>query len=359
MKKLSKLAPKLGLRKKKLEVPAGRITTDTLAEHRQRVLAGGRKFKYPVQYARHKLVVNAIIIGAAAVIILLVLGYWLLYQAQNTSDFMYRVTKVVPVSVATVDGQQVRYSEYLMKFRSNLHYLVEKEQIDIMTEDGQRQVEFIKDQAMKDAQADAFAAKIAGEKDIKVSAAELEIYFKQQLQSSDSSESTYNGVILDYYGWSPEEYQQAMKTKLLRQKVTYAVDQQAETVSKNLETSISSGNSDLDALATAINIDGQKTVVFWPAAWVPIDNQDGGLAAAASKLKVGQVSKAIKTPSGDGYYYVKLVDKNEAQVRYEYIQVPLTAFKDMLKKVGSENKITEYITIPNIEEQTQTKSTEQ
>lgn len=362
MKKLSKLAPKLGLRKKKPEAPAGRITTDTLAEHRQRVLAGGRKFKYPVQYARHKLVVNAIIIGVAAVILLLGLGYWLLYQAQNTSDFMYRVTKVVPVPVATVDGQQVRYSEYLMKFRSNLHYLVEKEQIDIMTEDGQRQVEFIKDQAMKDAQADAFAAKIAGEKDIKVSAAELETYLKQQRQSSDGnevSESTYNAVILDYYGWSPDEYQQAMKTKLLRQKVIYAVDQQAETVANNLETSVSAGSSDLSALATAINVNGQKTVVFWPAAWVPIDNQDGGLAAAASKLKVGQVSKALKTPSGDGYYYVKLVEKNEAQVRYEYIQVPLTAFEDMLKKVGTENKIVEYITIPDIEEQTQNKSTEQ
>jgi len=358
MKKLSKLR----LKKKQPEAPAGRITTDTLAEHRQRVLAGGRKFKYPVQYARHKLVMNAIIIIVAAIIVLLGTGYWLLYQAQNTSDFMYRVTKVIPVPVATVDGEQVRYSEYLMKFRSNLHYLVEKEQVDITTEDGKSQVEFIKDQAMRDAQADAYASKIADEKNLKVTAAELEAYLKQQRQSSDGnevSESTYNAVILDYYGWSPEEYQQAMKTKLLRQKVAYAVDQQAETIARNVETSISSGNSDLNALATTLNADNEKAVVFWPAAWVPKDNQDGGLAAAASKLEVGQVSKAIKTTSGDGYYYVKLVDKNDAQVRYEYIQVPLTAFDDMLTKAGADNKISEYISVPKINEQTQTEQTEQ
>ena len=357
MKKLSKLTPRLGFKKKKPQEPAGRITTDTLAEHRQRVLAGGRKFKYPVQYARHKLVVNAIIISVAAVIIFLGVGYWLLYQAQNTSDFMYRVTKVVPVPVATVDGKQVRYSEYLMKFRSNLHYLVEKEQIDVTTEDGQRQVEFIKDQAMHDAQADAFAAKIADEKNLRVPAAELEAYLKRQRQSSDGnevSESTYNAVILDYYGWSPEEYQQAMKTKLLRQKVAYTVDERAESIARGVETSISGGSTDLNALAVAINADSDKAVVFWPAAWVPKDNQDGGLAAAASKLEVGQVSKAVKTTSGDGYYYVKLVDKNDAQIRYEYIQVPLTAFDNMLAKAGADNKISEYINIPNVGEPSKT-----
>jgi uncharacterized membrane protein YqiK len=134
---MKKTLSKLGLKKKQPEQPAGRITTDTLAEHRQQVLAGGRKFKYPVQYARHKLVMNAVIIVVAAIIILIGAGYYLLYQAQNTSDFMYRVTKVAPVPVAEVDGQSVRYSEYLMKFRSNLHYLTEKEQVDITTEDGQ------------------------------------------------------------------------------------------------------------------------------------------------------------------------------------------------------------------------------
>jgi len=356
MKKLSKLGQKVGLKKKQPEEPAGRITTDTLAEHRQQVLAGGRKFKYPVQYARHKLVVNAIIISVSAIIILVGAGWWFLYQAQNTSDFMYRVTKVVPVPVAVVDGEQVRYSDYLMKFRSNLHYLAEKEGIDIDSEDGRRQVEFIKNQAMQDALADAYAAKIAKEKDIQVTDAELEAFLKQQRQSSDGSEvkeSTYNAVILDYYGWSPEEYQQAMKTKLLRQKVAYAVDQDADKLTKGIETTVSSGSTDLQAIATALNAENDKAVVYWPAAIVPVNNQDGGLTEAAIKLEVGQVSKAVTTTAGDGYYFVKLVEKNDTQVKYEYIQVPLNVFDTMLEKAKTDNKVSEFIDIPKVDGQTE------
>ncbi len=359
-KALSKLAQKSGIKKKQPEEPAGRITTDTLAEHRQQVLAGGRKFKYPVQYARHKLVINAIIISVAAVIVLLGAGYWLLYQAQNTSDFMYRVTKVVPVPVAIVDGEQVRYSDYLMKFRSNLHYLVEKEQIDVNTQDGKRQVDFIKDQAMQDSLADAYAVKLAHQKNIDVTDAELQTFLTQQRQSSDGTavkESTYDAVILDYYGWSPDEYQQAMKTKLLRQKVAYAVDLNAEAISKNVESAVTGGNTDLQAVATSLNASDKSAVVYWPAAWVPNDNQDGGLAAAASKLEKGQVSKAIKTTSGDGYYYVKLDDKTDTQIRYEYIQVPLNTFNDMLAKAQSEKKVTKLISIASVDQSTQSTTT--
>jgi len=357
MKKLSKLGEKVGLKKKQPEEPQGRITTDTLAEHRQQVLAGGRKFKYPVQYARHKLVINAIIIGFAAIVVLIGLGYWLLYPAQNTSDFMYRVTKVVPVPVAAIDGQPVRYSDYLMKFRSNLHYIVEKEQIDVTSQDGQSQVNFIKEQAMQDALADAYAAKLAREQGIDVTDAELEAFLKQQRQSSDGTEvkeSTYNAVILDYYGWTPDEYRQAMKTKLLRQKVAYAVDKNAQQLSSDVASAISAGSTDLQAVRDTINANGEMNVIFWPASWVPIDNQDGGLAAAASKLEVGQISQVVKTTSGDGYYYVKLVEKNDAQLRFEYIQVPLATFADMLEKAKTDNKISQYISIPAVK----TESTE-
>lgn len=352
---MKKPLSKLGFKKKQPKQPVGRITTDTLAEHRQQVLAGGRKFKYPIQYARHKLVFNTIVISLVAVVILIGVGWWLLYPAQNTSNFMYRVTKVVPVPVAVVDGQPVRYSEYLMKFRNNFDYITEKEQVDVATEEGQRQVDFYKNKAMDDAIADAYATKIAKEKGIEVTSAELEAYLKQQRISPDGdevSEATYNGIILDYYGWSPDEWKQVMQTKLLRQKVAYAVDTKAETISKNVENSIKSGTTDLQAIAHAMNVNSKNSVIFWPATLVPVDNQDGGLAAAAVKLEPGQISKPIRTTSGDGYYYVKLIEKNDAQVRYEYIQVPLRAFNDLLEKTEVDKKVTKFIDIPPIHEET-------
>ena len=84
-------------------------------------------------------------------------------------------------------------------------------------------------------------------------------------------------------------------------------------------------------------------VAYVPGAWVPRTNQDGGLAEAAAKLSKGQISTAVKTTSGDGYYYVRLIDSNDAQVQYEYIHVPLRAFDTKLAAVEKDGKFTSYI----------------
>lgn len=338
---MKKLAAKFK-RNKQPQEPAGRITTDTLAEHREKVLAGGRKFKYPVQYQRHKLVINAAIIGASALLILIGLGWYMLYPAQNTSEFMYRVTRVVPVPVAVVDGQQVRYSDYLMQYRSQVHYLTEKEQLDVNSEDGQRQLEYVKTQSMNEAVADAYAGKIARERGIEVSAAELEAFLVKQRQASDGevSEATYNNVIEEYYGWSPDEYRQAMKAKLLRQKVAYAVDEAAREQKEQVEARLQAGETNLEELATSI---GEDAVRFVAVPWVPLTNRDGGLTEAAAKLEPNQISESVQTTNGNGYNFIKTLEITDSQVRYEYIYVSLTELNRQIEALRSEDKLTMFI----------------
>jgi len=337
-------------RKTPNEDSSSRITTETIAAHRERILAGGRRFKYPVQYARHKLVINAIIITVATLVVLVGVGYQQLYAAQNTSDFMYRVTRVIPVSVASIDGQSVRYSDYLMKYRSSIHYLQEKERVNLKTEDGKRQSDFVKQQAMEDALADAYAMKLAKENDVTVTSAELETFLKQQRGSADGevSEVTYDAVILDYYGWSPEEYQHAMKTKLLRQKVSFVVDSQAKNIAESIGSSTKAGNTDLKTLADEASKGSSVQVVFGSPGFVPKTNQDGGLTAAAVKLQPGQVSGIVKSATGEGYYFVKLVESNDTQVNYEYVLIPLTAFNRQLDAVKASKKVSEHINIPEV-----------
>ncbi len=338
------------LRRKKEPEQPQRITTDTIVEHRERMLAGGRRFKYPVQYARHKLVFNAIIVSVAAVILLIVITWWQLYIVQNTSDFMYRVTRVVPVPVASIDGEQVRYSDYLMKYRSSIHYLQEKERINLATDDGKRQADFVKSEAMKDAIADAYATKIAHERNINVSDAELEQFLQEQRTSTDGdvSQATYDAVILDYYGWTPQEYREAMKNKLIRQKVAFAIDTQAEKTSKEVGEKIKAGATDLRVLADQLSTGGAK-VTYGALGFLPRTNQDGGVTTAAAKLQKGQISTAIQSTTGEAYYYVKLLDSNDAQVNYEYIQIPLTVLNDRLRQAREAGaRISEYISIPEV-----------
>lgn len=336
-------------RKPAEDQPSGRITTETIAEHRERILAGGRRFKYPVQYARHRLVFNAILIGVGAILLLVAFFWWQLYLVQNTSDIMYRVTKVVPLPVATVDGQQVRYSDYLMKYRSSIHYLEEKEQVNLSTEDGKRQSDFVKQQAMEDAIADAYAIKLAKQRDITVNDAELEAFLKLQRSSSDGavSESTYEAVILDYYGWAPDEYRHAMHNKLLRQKVAFAIDEAAEKTANAVAAAVAT-NTDLKAVADSINTTAAEKVAYGSFGWVPRNNQDGGLATMAATLQKGAVSTAVKSTTGDGYYFVKLIDSNDQQVNYEYIHIPLSVFAKQLATIQDEGKVTELIAIPEV-----------
>lgn len=350
---MKKLASKF--RKKQPQEPAGRITTDTLAEHREQVLAGGRKFKYPVQYQRHKLVINAMIISVAALVLLIVLGWYLLYVAKNTSEFMYRVTKVVPTPVAVVDGEQVRYSDYLVKYRGAAHFLIEKGQVDPNSTDGKSQLEFIKSQTLDDAIADAYAKKLARELDITVTPADIELALEtqRQLTEGDYTELTQTAVIKDWYGWTLDEYRDIIRDKLLRQKVAYAVDARAEKVTKDIEAKVKAGTTDLKKIADELNASEADTVVYGPAEWVPKNNQDYGLAVAAAGLSKGQISQKIKRTSGDGYYYVKLIDSNADSIRYEYIQVPLKEFNAQLTQVTTDDKLTRFIKLEDLTEQTE------
>lgn len=328
--------------------PSSRITSDTMAQHRERILAGGRRFKYPIQYARHKLVINAIIISVLALIIVMAVGWWQLYKAQNTSEFIYSITKVIPVPVADVEGQPVLYSDYLMKYLSSVHYLEQKEQVGLNTDNGKRQIEYIKQQSIRDANADAYALKLSKSLDISISDSELENFLKEQRQSSDGeiSQQTYDAVILDYYGWSPAEYRHVTEGKLLRQKVAYAMDKDALKVVDSVKNALKKDSKiNLKTLVTEIsNQTGIKTL-YGSSGWVLKTNQDGGLSVEAAKLKKLQTSSVIKSTIGEGYYFVRLLDNNSTKVKYEYIRIPLTAFTKALDNIIDSDKVKKYISI--------------
>lgn len=344
---MKKLLNKLKRRKDDGQAPS-RITSETVAEHRERILAGGRRYKYPIQYVRHKLVINTIAISVLALVTISAIGWWQLYKAQSTSVFMYRVTRVIPVPVASVDNQPVLYSDYLMGYISSAHYLEQIERVSLKTADGKRQVEYIKQKSLSDAVADAYAVKMANKMGISVSDKELEIFLKEQRQSVDGeiSEKTFYTVIMDYYGWSSSEWRYVTKRKLLRQKVAYEMDKNASSVADEIKHVLDADQaSDFNALAEKFSKQSNLTVTYKDTGWLPKVNQDGGLTLAATKMIKGQISDAVKPSTGDGYYFIRLKDIGDTKVNYEYIKIPLTAFDDALKKIEDGHKVKCYISV--------------
>lgn len=340
------------LRRKKnqSEHQSARITNETVAEHRERILAGGRRFKYPVQYARHRLVINTIAISLTALIVLVAVIWWQLYLAQNSSTLFYRITRAIPVPVASVDGQMVPYSDYLVGYRSHAHYLEFKEGVNLTNKESKAQVDYIKREALNDAIADAYAAKLARENNLSISEEQIEEAITRQRRSRDgvASVETYNAIILDHFDWTPEEARGVTARKLLRQEVSYHIDKNASK-QRDVLAKLLKSQTDFDNIAVQLGGTGDAKVTAGITPLVPRNNQDGGLAAAAANLQKGEVSEVFKSTNGDGYYAVRLLESDsKGQVSYAFIKIPLTAFDDQLAKIKKDGKVSEYISVPTV-----------
>lgn len=335
-------------REKPVEEKPSRITNETVAEHREQILAGGRKFKYPVQYAKHKLVLNSLLIGLGAVVLLVVLCWYLLYLTQYNSKFMYRLTQLVPVPVANVDGENVRYSEYLKKYRSDIFSLVQQEQINLKSSDGKRQSEYYKRRELDSAVKDAYVAKLAREKKISVSRTEIDDFITRTVNSKSISLEAYEKTVLrNFYDWSLDEYRGVVKARLLSQKVGFAIDTAAKKRADTLAAQASAAGADFAAIALANSDDLATKGNGGDVGALPLDNQDAnGLIKAAMRLTPNQVSAPIQ--GSDGYYIIKLIDKNDVTVHYAQIKVDLTELDKRFETVKKAGKVKEYIKVDQL-----------
>ena len=343
---MKKLTAKL--RRQKPEEKPSRITNETVAEHREQILAGGRKFKYPVQYAKHRLVINTMVIALSAIVLLVIACWYLLYFAQANTKFMYRLTQLVPVPVATVDGENVRYSEYLKKYRSDIFSLVQQEQINLKSVDGKRQSEYYKRQELDGAIKEAYAGKLARERNISVSRSEVDAFITRTVSRKSISLEAYEKTVLqNFYDWSLDEYRGVVKARLLTQKISFAIDEAAKKRASSVAIEAQAVGVDFAAIAIANSDDGGTKLNGGDVGILPLDNQDmNGLIALASKMEVNQVSQAVQ--GSDGYYIIKLTEKNDTSVRYSQIKIGLTELNKRFETVKAEKKIKEHIKVSQL-----------
>lgn len=321
-----------------------RITNETVAEHREQVLAGGRKFKYPVQYQKHRLVINSVVIGIVAVILLIVLGWYQLYVAQSSSKLLYRVTQIIPVTVASVNGEAVRYSDYLTRYRSSLFYLQQQNQINLRSSDGKRQAEYIKRQELDKVEQVAFATKLARDRKITVTNDEVTAFIQKDVDARSVSMNAYEKTVLQsFYDWSLDEYKGIVKAELLKRKVSLAIDTKARAKAEELLQKVTSG-ADIGTVARESSDDDATKANGGDSGSLPLKNQDpNGLIAAANKLEKGQLSTIIE--GVDGFYFIKLTNKDSSSVQYSVVKVALSEFSNEFAQLRKDGKIKEYITI--------------
>lgn len=347
-KKLINKLPTVRKKQAKTDERSTRITNETVAAHREQILAGGRKFKYPVQYAKHKLVINSVVIAAVAIVVLCVLCWYLLYHAQLNTKFMYRLTQLFPVPVASVDGEQARYSDYLRRYRTEVFYLQQHGQINLNSVDGERQSKYFKRKSLDSAIESAYVKGLARKHNIKVSSAEVNDFITQAVSSESVSLQAYEKTVLrNYYDWSLDEYRGVLAERLLAQKVSFAVDRSAEQRANALLKQVRVPDADFAAIAAQSSDDPVTKASGGDAGSLPLDNQDpDGLIAAARKLNVGETSGLLK--GSDAYYIIKLLEKSDVAVHYAQIKIELTELNKRLEAIKKSDKIKEYIKVEQL-----------
>lgn len=347
---VKKLSAKLGRGKKKSLAQASqtRITNDTVAEHREKILSDGRRYKYPLQYARHKLVANAIAIAMAALVILLALGYWQLYIAQNSNAFFYRITKLAPLPIASVDGEMARYSDYLVNYRVAEHYLSKFDEISPESEDGKLQLRYKQRESLDIAVADAYARKLAGQHGLSISDEQVKAVLDGMRSAANGqlTEETSAASSQRVLGLSPEDLRYLVKNSLLRTAAAFEIDDQAKQTVEQVNDQLAKNDEDFEKTAKIINKQSPDSVVLGSSGLVNISTNFGGIRARdIAELEAGKVSEPIKSITTDGYYFVKLLERTDSKVSFAYLHIPLTKFDQDLKKLRDEGKIQEYISI--------------
>lgn len=322
--------------------PGAKMTEKEKVEvRREEVLHRGRKFKYPLQFAKHKLVLTTIIISFAALVLLFAAGWWMLFKTQNTGDVMYRITRVLPVAVAKVDGEPVKYSDYLMFYRSSMKAVERQSGALGEGEDAENVRKEYKRAALYEAEELTFAYKIAKENGINVTNEEIEELFDEhrKVGGVERSEESFLKVVEDNFGLSKDEYKRMLRLMLYKKKVQEATDEKANELADKVEKMLKENGGDFHKVAEKY---GKELKMEATGGLVDSKNIDGGRANVAMGLEKGKMSGKFSSNNGDGYYFVKLIDKNETKVNYESIFIPFTEFLSDFSEVEN---IEEYIKI--------------
>lgn len=341
----ARLASKLPGTKK---APASlRITNDNLEEHREVILAQGRKFKYPAQYSKKHLIIVSVLVAVVAVV---VFGLWLqnsMYKKQETGDFFYSVSKVLPLNVATVDGQPVKYEDYLRRLRADIHYYINREQRSFNSDEGKKELDYHKRKNLSVAEKAAYVDKIAKENGISVDREAVDAKIKQMREADGATEEDLISTLKTYYGWTMDDFRSTIQDQMLEQKVAYAIDKDAKAKMDKVEKRLKAGD-DFTTVAKDLS-DDETTKDNGGLVEASVNDQDPtGVLDTVKKLAVGQTSLAGQMQSNNtNYYYLaKLIGKDDETIKYQIIMIKLSKLDNDFAKLDKDGKIKEYISVP-------------
>jgi len=272
-----------------------RITNETITEHREEVLKGARKYIYPLQHSKHRIVMVTLSLTAAAIATFLIYCSLALYRFYQYNTFLYRVTQVVPFPIARVDGDFVAYENYLFELRHFVHYYQTQQQLNFNGPDREQLIRFRK-QALDTVINDALVKKLARQNHVSVSNREVDDRINEVRNQNrlGSNNKVFADVLRDYWGWSVSDFKRSLKQEILSEKISAKLDKGANAKADAALAQVRSG-ADFGEVAKNVSEDPSKSAGgdFGFAITKTNPNVPPEVVDALFKLKPGEVSDVI------------------------------------------------------------------
>lgn len=341
IEKTAKQAPEAG------DEGVPRITSDTVATHRDEVLASARKYIYPLQHSKHRIVLISTALFITFLVSFFTYTVLALYKFQNTSKFVYRVTQVVPFPVARSGSTFVAYENYLFELRHYMHYYTTQQKLDFKSESGQQQLADYKKKALDKVVNDALVKQLAKKHGVSVSGEEVDaaITVLRNQNRLGGSDKVFEDVLREFWDWSTNDFKRSLKQTLLSQKVVSALDSGAHDRAKAALDQLKSG-ADFTALAKQVSEDQETKegggdfgfLIGKTSTEVPYQ-----LVEALFRLKAGEHSEIIDV--GYGLEIVKVLEVNGEKVRAAHIRFNFQDLNIYLNELKDQQKVRLYLKI--------------
>jgi len=321
------------------------ITNETVAEHREEVLKGARKYVYPLQHSKHKIVVISSTLFITTVVALFTYGALALYKFQSTSTFVYRISQVVPFPVARVHGHFVSYESYLFELRHYIHYYETQQKLSFKTKEGQQQLANYKQLALQEVIDDAYIKQLAEENKVNVSGRDVDTQIATVRAENrlGTSNQVFEDVLRDFWGWSMNDFKRALRTQILARKVVSKLDTSAHQKANAAITALNSGTTFGDVAKQYSDDVTSKDVSGDYAGVIDKSNRDidARVTSAMFALKPGEHSGVIDT--GYSLEIVKLSSIENGKAHASHIQITLKDIKTFLDPLKAKEKARKYI----------------
>jgi parvulin-like peptidyl-prolyl isomerase len=231
------------------------ITNETIAVHREEVLKGARKYIYPLQHSKHRIIVVTSTLLVISVVSLLAYCGIGLYKFHQHNTFLYRATQILPLPVARVSGGFVDYENYLFELRHYIHYYEHQQQRDFKGED-KPQLERFQNQALQDVIDQAYIKKLAKQNKVSVSDKEVNDLIAEVRNQNrlGNNNKVFADVLRDYWGWSISDFKRSLKQQILADKVVAKLDTETTQKAKDALAQVKTG-ADFGAVAKQVSED--------------------------------------------------------------------------------------------------------